>query len=126
VAGAGEADTWAVGEESAALGAWTDETNGGGGSAGERWLPFKGGRQGTTERGDPAAGMSRGVGADMGPGSDGRAAPRPRLGRGAPLFRQWSADATDGWARLAVGEGVRSGARVGRPEKEGGGLSRDE
>jgi hypothetical protein len=31
VAGAGEADTWAVGEESAALGAWTDETNGGGG-----------------------------------------------------------------------------------------------
>jgi hypothetical protein len=31
VVGAGEANTWAVGEESVALGAWTDETNGGGG-----------------------------------------------------------------------------------------------
>jgi hypothetical protein len=70
--------------------------------------------------------MPRGAGADMGPGSDGGAAPRPRPGRGAPLFRQWRSDATDAWARLAVGEGVRSGAHVGRPEKEGGGLSRDE
>jgi hypothetical protein len=78
---ASETDAWAVGEACASLGRGRTRRTARGGEKDRLVAPFKG-RRGIAERGGGSgSGDAPRCGGDVGPGSDRRAAPRPRPGR---------------------------------------------
>jgi hypothetical protein len=119
---AGEADAWAVGDESAVLErGWTRRTSRAGGeSVGGSLL--KGAAGDSRERGvrQQVRHVARGRRPDCVPADHGPAA---ACAGGAPLFQQWHTNAAD--ARAPAGSGRGSEERAGRgrawagPEKRG-------
>jgi hypothetical protein len=112
MAGAGEVDAGAVGEESAALGRGRTRRT----TRGDR--PVDGGSllkgvAGDSREGGSGSGDATRRWGDVGPGSD--------RGGGAPLFWQWSVDAAGSWALAGGGresEERGAGVRVGRLDEQ--------
>jgi hypothetical protein len=84
----------------------------------------EGKRRGERGGGGLAVGVPCGAG-HVGPGSNRRAASRPRPGHGVPLLWQWHADAADAWAPVVGGRGSekrearRAWAGLGRKKRVG-------
>jgi hypothetical protein len=119
---AGEADAWAVGDESAVLErGWTRRTSRAGGeSVGGSLL--KGAAGDSRERGvrQQVRHVARGRRPDCVPADHGPAA---ACAGGAPLFQQWHTNAADARAPAGSGRGrrrERCGRRVGQPGRRNG------